>query len=67
MSETTLETLSERNEVLKKELEDAESQYIRLKDFSNKIYSEIEENKALKLKIEIGLQNVYEQIQRLAK
>ena len=67
MSETTLETLSERNEVLKKELEDAENQYIRLKDFSNKIYSEIEENKALKLKIEIGLQNVYEQIQRLAK
>ena len=67
MSETTLETLSERNEVLKKELEDAEGQCIRLKDFSNKIYSEIEENKALKLKIEIGLQNVYEQIQRLAK
>lgn len=65
MGETMLEMLSERNEVLKKELENCEQQYIRLKDFSNKIYSEIEENKTLKLKLEIELQKVYEQIQAL--
>lgn len=66
MSETlTLEILNERIDVVENQIKECNKQSFRLTEFLHNINEEMEDNKNIKLKLEIEKQKINEQIQTL--
>lgn len=61
----TIEMLNERADVIENQIIECNKQSFRLTEFLHSINEEMEDNKNLKLKLEIEKQKINEQIQTL--
>lgn len=59
-----IENLKQRHDQLSELLMECEAREVRLREISNRLFSEMDENKKQKLKIEIAIQGNIELIQQ---